>query len=67
MDNREILKFARENYKEGTTFLSATKKLKSPCKVIGKIKWSENYPNCLVCEDFGLIYDGDSDVWAEIV
>lgn len=67
MDNKEILKFARENYKEGTVFLSTTNKLKSNCIVLGKIKWSENYPNCLVSECFGIIYDGDTKNWAEII
>jgi hypothetical protein len=67
MNKSEILKQARENYKSGTYILSATKNLKRPVQVTGKIKWSENYPNCLVSEGFGIIYDGTTNVWAEIV
>lgn len=67
MGNRKILEFARENYKQNVTFLSATEKLKSPCKVAGKVRWSLLYLDCIVCDDFGLIYEGDSGRWAEII
>ena len=67
MNKTAILKQARETYKKGTYILSATKNLKSPVQVEGKLKWSENYPNCIVSEGFGIIYDGDTNDWAEII
>lgn len=60
------LKEAKEKYKEGTYFYSATEILKEPQKVSGTIRWS-TIPNrnAIICDAMGILYDGDTDTWAK--
>ena len=66
MSKANRLKQAKATYKKGTYFLSATGRLKSPSIVVGEIRYAENY-NAIVCDGFGLLYDGDTDTWAKQV
>jgi len=60
--NHDLLQQAKQNYKEGESYYSATKKLKTILTVYGEIRMSSHYKNTIVC-DTGIIYtDGD---WAE--
>jgi len=63
---KEILILARDKYKVGDRFLSATGLLKTPCRVQGLVRWSE-FNNCIVSDGMGVLYDFDSDSWAEIL
>lgn len=65
---KDLLKTAEKNYKEGEYFLSATKNVKAPIKVTF-LKISENYPNCIVNSEGGVICEkiGEEVVWAEKV
>ncbi len=62
----EKLKIAKQKYKRGMYVLSATGNLTTPQLVHGKIRISENYPDCIVSDGLGCIYCGDTDTWAEI-
>ncbi len=66
MSKANKLKEAKLKFKKGTYFLSATGKLRSPSLVIGEIRYAENY-DAIVCDGFGLLYDGDTDTWAKQV
>ncbi len=63
----EKLKIAKEKYKKNMYIISATGNLVAPQLVHGKIRISENYPDCIVSDGLGCIYCGDTDTWAEIV
>lgn len=64
-DKATLLKQAKEKYKHGTVFLSATGNLnKHPMKVTGKIRWGE-FCDCIVSDSPGVLwYEGN---WAKII
>jgi len=59
------LKTAKEKYKKGTTFLSATGNIKRKL-IVTNLKLSD-ISGDIVEENGGVIYDNFMDVWAEIV
>ncbi len=61
------LKEAKQKYKKGMYIISSTGNLVVPQLVHGKIRISENYPDCIVSDGCGVIYDNSTGVWAEIV
>jgi hypothetical protein len=60
------VKEARQKYKKGDYILSATGNLAVPQLIHGKIRMSENYKT-IISDGFGVLYDGETDTWAEIV
>jgi len=62
----KLLKEAKEKFKKGDLFLTATGNIKSPM-MVSLLIVSENYPNTIVNENGGVIVTEDEDgkqTWA---
>jgi hypothetical protein len=64
MDN--LLRIAKENFKKGTAFLSASGLCHTTLTVSGDIYYGENFRHNIYCEG-GLLYDAEFKRWATIL
>lgn len=62
----DLIKEAIERYPIGTRFKSASKIYEGVCTVLITPQWSNHY--FTICAGgMGILYDGDTDTWAEII
>lgn len=59
-----LLKQAKEKFPKGSLFYSASGLINSPIRVTS-LRESENYKGVIVNSEGGVIYDGESKVWAK--
>lgn len=63
---KDLIATAKQKYKAGDFFISATNKLDSFPQIVTQIIWASNYHG-IKSEAGGVLYDLESDSWAELV